>query len=142
MWQNENGPYMQALYFTFGVGSLLSPLISINFLDDNNDFNTQSSLNNITNKTKSLSNGMTNETQTKLHYLNNIYSDELLHESDRTILNSQIQTNVTNGKISQVYIPYAITGGLLVISALILIVMYIVKKYEPINNNESGIYYF
>jgi hypothetical protein len=130
MWQNENGPYMQALYFTFGVGSLLSPLISINFLDDNNDFNTQSSLNNIT----------TNETKTKVYYLNNIYSDELLHQNDRKILNSQIQSNVTNGKISQIYIPYAITGGLLVISALILIVMYIVKKYEPINDHESGIY--
>jgi hypothetical protein len=132
MWQNENGPYMQALYFTFGVGSLLSPLISINFLDDNNDFNTQSFLNNIT----------TNETKTKVYYLNKIYSDELLHQNDRTILNSQIQSNVTNGKISQIYIPYAITGGLLVISALILIVMYIVKKYEPINDHGSGIYYF
>jgi hypothetical protein len=141
MWQTENGPYMQALYFTFGVGSLLSPLISINFLDDNNDFNTQSSSNNDTNKIKSLKNYMTNETQTKAHYLNNIYSSELF-QNDRTPLNSLIQSNVTNGNLSQVYIPYAITGGLLVISAFILIVMYIVKKYEPINNNESGIYYF
>lgn len=34
MWSEKSGPYMQALHFAFGAGSILAPLISQPFLSD------------------------------------------------------------------------------------------------------------
>jgi len=144
MWQNENGPYMQALHFTFGLGSLLAPLISIKFLDDANDFGSESSINNITvhsRHTKSRMNNMTANTQIGLHHHNYIYSHQIfpmMPRINQTLLETGLKSNDTIEKNSHIYIPYCITGGLLVMSALIIVIMYIIKKYEPIVDNESG----
>ena len=140
MWRNENGPYMQAMYFTFGLGSLLAPLISLKFLDDNKDLNesvTNTTLKSYHNR-HSLINMTLNSPQFGAHHHNFIFRTPLRQRFNGS-LNTNSNDNTTSGiNSSDIYIPYCITGGLLVISALIIIIMYFIKKYEPILDN-SGI---
>ncbi|KAJ8314131.1 hypothetical protein KUTeg_008692 [Tegillarca granosa] len=37
VWGSENGPYMQAIHFTFGIGGIMSPLITAPFLMPRSD---------------------------------------------------------------------------------------------------------
>ena len=141
MWLKENGPYMQAMYFTFGLGALLAPLISLKFLDDSNDLN-ESLTNTSVHRRHSMTNMTLNSPQFGAHHHNFIWPSKLLTPLTKRFngsLNINSNDNTTSGiNSSDIYIPYCITGGLLVISALIIIIMYFIKKYEPILDN-SGI---
>lgn len=132
MWQKENGPYMQAMYFTFGLGSLLAPLISMCFVgsaaDSGGALNRSRALEAIGG-------------QTGAHHHNIVLPSKLLTPLTKRFNGSVVITandNTTSGiNGSAIYIPYSITGALLLTSALIIIIMYIIKKYEPIL--DSGI---
>ncbi|CAG2121866.1 unnamed protein product, partial [Medioppia subpectinata] len=98
MWENDNGPYMQALHFTFGLGTLLAPLISFQFLGENRNLGLNSG-------SRFGTTGLPS----------NIFN------------NSDINTSPgTNNSL--IYIPYCITGALLSISSIIIIIMYYIKK--------------
>lgn len=142
MWKNENGPYMQAMYFTFGLGALLAPLISFKFLDENNNFgeSVANTTSGYTIKSYFRGHTMKNKTlarpQFGAHHHNDINPTKLLTPLTKRFnasLNISSNDNTTSGiNSSDIYIPYCITGGLLVVSALIIIIMYFVRKYEPI----------
>ena len=132
MWRDENGPYMQAMYFTFGLGALMAPLISLGFVDDVTD----SGSNAVTVRNMTVKSG-----QYGLHHHNSVFPSKLLTPLMKRFNGSLVITandNTTSGiRESTIYIPYCITGALLLFAALIIMIMYFIKKYEPIL--DSGI---
>ncbi|XP_054157271.1 major facilitator superfamily domain-containing protein 4A-like [Oppia nitens] len=134
MWLRDNGPYMQALHFMFGLGSLLAPLISIGFLSDTT---TLPSVNNISvdimQRQMSMKNMTLDAPQFGVHHHNYIYYNQIISSFEKQLTNISYETNNTSPEAtdSRIYIPYCITGSLLATSAAIIIIMYLIKPYEP-----------
>lgn len=111
---------MQALHFTYGIGSFMAPLICEPFLS-----------------TQSIHGGggghgppMSSSKQMNDHSL-------MLNGTSTTTIASMLlnNTNLNEMQIDPIdfliYIPYAIAGAITIFSALIVLALYYYKKYEP-----------
>lgn len=129
IWQEDSGPFMQALHFTYGIGSFVAPLICEPFLSTESvhgghgppvkavaaaadTATTYLPSTAITSTPSSVAPtsflGLLNETGAELGSANGIDPVDFL-----------------------IYIPYAIAGCITVMGALLILVLYYVNKYEP-----------
>ncbi|CAG2164568.1 unnamed protein product [Oppiella nova] len=98
MWENDNGPYMQALHFTFGLGTVLAPLISYKFLGENihKHVNTVSSvqefpINNMTSSTQLMISGPSVERSRKSSKASLLRSHESTAGESVKLLNNNFE---------------------------------------------------
>ena len=108
MWGTDGGPYMQALHFFFGIGSILGPILSEPFLS------------------------VKNETQIELlgNYLNESNTHSLIHLSD-------ISWDKNETFHSKLWIPYTISSLTAVISAIIFLILFLTIRYKTPQNRRS-----
>jgi hypothetical protein len=115
MWQQECGPYVQALHFVFGLGSVMTPLVVEPYLSgkvsediDSDNYNTIASL--VTD--------YVNETETTIIYLPQLAYNQSVVENEELFR-------------SRVYIPYSCGAIAIAFSAFIIGGLYFYKKYVP-----------
>ena len=101
IWQEGSGPFMQALHFTYGIGSFVAPLICEPFLSSE----AVHSGHGAPSPSKAPASGV-NSTQDIAH-------------------------GVIDPIDFLIYIPYAIAGAITVVSAMIVLGLYYYKAYEP-----------
>lgn len=114
MWQEESGPYMQALHFTYGLGSFVAPLVCEPFLSVLDSMNFYIDADNITD--------------------NDIQNDSIvMHFGELSTLNQTKDLLEKELEVEEfvVFIPYAIAGATTILSGLIVLGLYFYKKYEP-----------
>jgi len=122
IWAEESGPFMQALHFTYGIGSFVAPLICEPFLSS-----------------ESIHTGGHGIPPLSTTTPGSVPVTTLLPEWNATLANG------TDGELPSIdpidfliYVPYAIAGAITVISALVVLVLYYVKKYEPPVSEKSS----
>lgn len=148
MWKDENGPYMQALYFAFGVGSLIGPLICLPFLSDQDSDQT-----NVNATQRLIFNNLTlqspNITQDSMDYYyswmkrsfgnENVFAKNYLLSVIQSQDNNNssngtdviIDTNTTSTLINEdIVYPFFISGGVLFVSGSVLLLFYFLGKYD------------
>ena len=117
IWGQDSGPYMQALHFTYGLGSFVAPLVCEPFLSKKKLIGhhmKMSDLERMTNHTFEDSLPLTNS------------SDLLLNITDDFISDEKIRANPI-----MIYIPYAFVGIISILGAVGVLMLYFYKKYEP-----------
>ncbi|KAH9417978.1 hypothetical protein DERP_008231 [Dermatophagoides pteronyssinus] len=129
IWAEESGPFMQALHFTYGIGSFVAPLICEPFLS-----------------TESIHGGgghgppaTSPSVSTTPGSLISSTKDSIINDSRKLLLNlNDTKIHDLFSHIDSVdpidyliYIPYAIAGAITVFSALVVLGLYYHKKYEP-----------
>ena len=115
LWGENSGPFMQALHFTYGIGSFVAPLICEPFLS-----------------TESIHSGghgiMVPQLDDTVDVVTTIGSTDTNNDS----LHQHLSTQSTIDPIDYlIYIPYAIAGTITVFSSTIILFLYYFKKYEP-----------
>ena len=146
MWKDENGPYMQALYFAFGVGSLIGPLICLPFLSDQDpdetSFNASQRLSfndsihqspNITQDSMDyyyswMKRSFGNENAFAKSYLLSVIQSQDNNSSNGTDV--IIDTNSTSLVNEDIVYPFFISGGVLFVSGSVLLLFYFMGKYD------------
>lgn len=151
IWAEDSGPFMQALHFTYGIGSFVAPLICEPFLSTESIHSgshgiphsieaipttvVSSTPSSIIPSTLLPSEGISSiTTATPL-----ILLSELVNQTMFESINAS--TDTTLPPIDPIdfliYIPYGIAGATTVISGLVVLVLYYYKKYEPpVNPNK------
>lgn len=112
MWGKESGPYMQALHFSYGLGSFIAPLICEPFLSK-----------------KALIG----------HHIRLSDLESVQYNRSESMVTNNSSLNLTNyttdeeirSKPQMIYIPYAFTGIFSIAGAAAVLVLYLYKKYEP-----------
>lgn len=115
---------MQALHFTYGIGSFVAPLICEPFLSTES---VHSGGHGVPHGVSINSSATT--TASSLEVLNHTTEEAhlLVHETDPLDF--------------LIYIPYAIAGAITVLAALIVLGLYYYKKYEPPKKANKNIDY-
>ncbi len=116
MWGEASGPYMQALHFTYGIGSFVAPLICEPFLSKESIYVDHSHHLKPTSKTINI---------TAKFFSTNNTTDSLLNSTDYIINDAIDPIDYL------IYIPYAFAGGITIAGAAIVLMLYAYKKYEP-----------
>ena len=105
IWGNQCGPYVQMLHFIFAFGSILAPLIIKPFLGEQID-----------------------ENNSKLNSSLPSNNENISFTSDnQTITLSPIQIEAYQTKI---WIPYMIGGVMIICCAIVMLMIFCIKKYE------------
>lgn len=107
---------MQALHFTYGIGSFVAPLICEPFL----------STESIHSGSHGVPSGVPSETT-----ISTTPSTELLLETIGSNTTSLEILNPIDPIDFLIYIPYAIAGAITILSSLVVLFLYYYKKYEP-----------
>ena len=107
MFTDDNHMLMQAIYFFFGIGTFLSPLIIFNFLSEE-------------------SNSLTLESNS----LNSLDSLKSLKNFNVSIVNSSIELEESSIR-SDISIPFFMISFLILMTALLNLISYIFIRYIP-----------
>ncbi len=133
MYLDENGPLVQAMYFFYGLGTLFSPLICLNFLSDNNfvDENYQrvSSLTR-DNGSNSSSAGQLGPIESSLHVNVIQMGQHVPHHSGYFFPWLKRQFVVGDFVQSQIEVPFIIVSSLLFSTAAIHLLCHLFLRYE------------
>ena len=142
IWGNQCGPYVQMLHFIFAFGSILAPLIIKPFLGEQIDV-----FENYTLPSNSQSILFTSDNQTTILPSDNqiiiLPSDNqtiLPSDNQTTILPSDNQTTILPS-INQtttlplayqtkIWIPYMIGGVMIICCSIVMLMIFLIKKYE------------
>ena len=148
MWKDENGPYMQALYFAFGIGSLIGPLICLPFLSDQDpdqttNFNASQRLTfnnsipqspNITQDSMDYYYSWMKRSFGNEHAFAKSYLLSVIQSQDNNSSNGTdviIDTNSTSNLVNEdIVYPFFISGGVLFVSGSVMLLFYFVGKYD------------
>ena len=115
IWGSESGPYMQALHFTYGLGSFVAPLICEPFLSSKKVIGHHIHLSDLE--------AMSFDNDSSLEVNNG--SDIMLNETE-FITDEEMRSHPI-----MIFIPYALAGAVSIAGALSVLVLYFYKKYEP-----------
>jgi hypothetical protein len=115
MWQQECGPYVQALHFVFGLGSVMTPLVVEPYLSGKEAEDIYSDN---YNTTETLVTDYINETETTVIYLPQLAYNQSVVENEELFH-------------SRVYIPYTCGAIAIALSAFIIGGLFFYKKYIP-----------
>lgn len=143
IWAEESGPFMQALHFTYGIGSFVAPLICEPFLSSESIHGSHgpplASAPSSPSPSIIVPPFLSSTTPTPLSLASTITAK--INDSFDTI------TSDKNGPINPIdpieyliYIPYSIAGAITVFAALIVLIMYYYKKYEPPTKEERRLH--
>ncbi|KAJ8314121.1 hypothetical protein KUTeg_008682 [Tegillarca granosa] len=138
LWKDERSTYMQALHFSWSVGSILSPLYITPFLTE-----TQLTPNEVTKNSTSFFQNATNfEEKYKNEHVTNIYSYFSNQSRGPDMSHNYSRLNDISSSEFTLYIPYTITGMVFMTAALFFLIAYIqailnTYKSEKIKTNES-----
>lgn len=143
MWEDDNGPYMQALHFFFGVGLLIAPLLSAPFLSSNFVVH----IDNDTNRTTTTTAMPTMNSYYR--YASNPYLSgfifEALQQNDSDTNSTEYPYNDTVPPTvlppeyfhTEIRTPYLITGSLVISAGVLLIFLYFFNRYETPDMKEE-----
>lgn len=116
IWAEDSGPFMQALHFTYGIGSFVAPLICEPFLS------TESIHTGSHGAPMASSAGGGVESTT-------LSSSALLANASQVGLVGLATNVIADVDEFVIYIPYAIAGGLTVLGSILVFVLYLHKPY-------------
>lgn len=126
VWGSDNGPYMQAIHFTFGIGGIISPLITAPFLLPRSD------------EHQLAVNSSYNESIGFVTY--DLLSETYKNTSDIATASSPLSENITKhfknnpdyGKSqeSKLYIAYFMTSGIGISSAIPFLMLCMKTRHQ------------
>ncbi|XP_054163520.1 sodium-dependent glucose transporter 1-like [Oppia nitens] len=110
MWGEQSGPYMQALHFTYGLGSFVAPLLCEPFLS---------------------SKVMIGHHIKIEDYINTSATQDFDPNNTGVNITQFLTDDEIRSNPTLIYIPYAFAGAMTIASAAAVLVLYAYKKYEP-----------
>lgn len=136
MWQEECGPFVQALHFAFGAGSIVAPLVVRPFLNDDVVIIDLSTLMNLTESSSQ-------QLLTNITYQYNFNNPSVNTMQAITMLDlnsSQLAQTNSSDVIpyeSRIYIPYAIGGACIAVGGTLLFFLFLYRRYEPPKSRQA-----
>lgn len=130
IWAKDSGPFMQALHFTYGIGSFVAPLICEPFLSSEAVHGSHGPPQHGPSSSSSLL--PSSSTQSSILTDNaDLNNSATLMINDTKLMDLLSHMDPVDQIDYLIYIPYSIAGGVTIFSALIVLLLYYIKKYEP-----------
>jgi fucose permease len=111
LWGDENGPWMQALHFIFGIGAVVGPQLVAPFLAPQGTTTMESGLNTST----------------------------FLTTASEEHQNMGLAGNSSVNESSRLHIPYGIGGIMIVVCSIMFLFMFIKDRHNNTSNNSKSV---